>query len=244
MIIEYVRYRIPREQAGAFRDAYRSAAASLRAAPECLGWELSQCEEEPESWTLRITWTSTEAHLQGFRKGPHFPRFLELIRPYIPQIQEMRHYTPTEVRSDASVYEVAGGRPALERLAHEMHQKMTEDDLLGYWFSAAAPTHVPHLASWLVEVFGGPSDYTQQHGDIAPILARHEGLDIPETHRARFEQLARQAASELWPDQPDVVDTISAYISWGTHVAVANSKPDHVANPAAGVPRWSWDDKA
>jgi hemoglobin len=91
-------------------------------------------------------------------------------------------------------------------------------------------------------VFGGPAEYTQQHGDIAPILARHRGLDIPETHRARFEQLARQAAAEIWPDQPDVVRAISAYLSWGTHIAVENSKPEHVADPGAGVPRWSWGD--
>ncbi len=37
----------------------------------------------------------TEAHLQGFRKGPHFPGFLTEIRPFIPEIAEMRHYHAT-----------------------------------------------------------------------------------------------------------------------------------------------------
>jgi quinol monooxygenase YgiN len=53
--------------------AYVIAANQLDAAPECLAYELTQCEEDAKSWTLRIEWRSTEAHLQSFRKGPHFP---------------------------------------------------------------------------------------------------------------------------------------------------------------------------
>lgn len=244
MVVEYIRYRIAEQEAAAFQGAYRRAAAWLRASPECLGWELCRCEEEPESWVLRIEWTSTEAHLEGFRKGPQFPRFLEEIRPYVGQIQEMRHYQRTSVRSDASIYETAGGQPAFEQLAERMHRHMAADELLGPWFSRAAPTHVRHLAAWLAEVFGGPADYTRAHGDIAPILARHAGLDIPEGHRARFEALAHQAVAEVWPQQPDVARAVSAYLSWGTHVAVANSRPEHVPDPTAPVPRWSWSDEA
>jgi hypothetical protein len=32
--------------------------------------------------------------MQGFRRGPHFPPFLGLVRPFIPDIAEMRHYAP------------------------------------------------------------------------------------------------------------------------------------------------------
>ena len=30
--------------------------------------------------------------MQGFRHGPHFPPFLAEVRPFIPDIAEMRHY--------------------------------------------------------------------------------------------------------------------------------------------------------
>ena len=41
---------------------------------------------------LRITWTSAEDHLQGFRGGDRFPEFLAAIRSYVGDIEEMRHY--------------------------------------------------------------------------------------------------------------------------------------------------------
>jgi quinol monooxygenase YgiN len=97
MIVEHIRYELKQHQPDALIAAYRQAGAQLQAAPQCLGYELSHCVEEPLSLTLRIRWTSTEDHLQGFRKGPHFPPFLAAIRPFIGEIAEMRHYQPTDV---------------------------------------------------------------------------------------------------------------------------------------------------
>lgn len=97
MIIEYIRYAIAPETSAAFEAAYAAAATHLTAAPECLRYELARCTEDPTQYILRIEWTSTEAHLQGFRTGPHFPPFLALIRPFIPHIAEMRHYAPTAI---------------------------------------------------------------------------------------------------------------------------------------------------
>ena len=94
MIIEYIRYQADPVRAQAIVDAYRTAMPHLRAAPECLSQEVAVCEEEPGAVTVRLTWVSTEAHLQGFRRGSHFPPFLALVRPFVPDIAEMRHYTP------------------------------------------------------------------------------------------------------------------------------------------------------
>ncbi len=97
MIVEYIRYELKTHSAEALVEAYAKAAAHLRAAPECLGYELTQCEEEPTSVILRIQWESSDAHMLGFRKGPHFPPFLALIRPFLQEIAEMRHYVKTPV---------------------------------------------------------------------------------------------------------------------------------------------------
>lgn len=97
MIIEYVRYDLVAHAPEEFISAYAAAADSLRAAPECVAFELTRCEEAPRSFILRIEWLSTEAHLQGFRKGPQFPSFLAAIRPFIGEIAEMRHYAATPV---------------------------------------------------------------------------------------------------------------------------------------------------
>ncbi len=97
MTVEYIRYQMKDHTPQQLIDAYRAAGSHLQAAPQCHGFELTQCVEDPSSLTLRILWTSTEDHLQGFRKGPHFPPFLALIRPFIGEIAEMRHYEPTDV---------------------------------------------------------------------------------------------------------------------------------------------------
>lgn len=97
MIVEYIRYRLTEHTPEALIESYAAAARHLAAAPECRGFELARCEEEPRSLILRITWTSMRDHLEGFRKGPHFPPFLAAIRPYIGEIEEMRHYAPTAV---------------------------------------------------------------------------------------------------------------------------------------------------
>jgi quinol monooxygenase YgiN len=100
MIVEYICYTVADQTRGEeLERAYVIAARRLDAAPECLAYELTQCEEDEKSWKLRIEWRSTEAHLQTFRKGPHFPAFLDAIRGFMPEIVEMRHYRLTGVHS-------------------------------------------------------------------------------------------------------------------------------------------------
>lgn len=98
MIVEYIRYTVAD---GTRKDqliaAYTQASKSLNAAPECLAYELSVCEEDPNSLILRIEWKSTKEHLEGFRKGPNFPAFFAAIGGFVKEITEMRHYTVTEV---------------------------------------------------------------------------------------------------------------------------------------------------
>ncbi|MDF5752057.1 antibiotic biosynthesis monooxygenase family protein [Spongiactinospora sp. TRM90649] len=95
MVVEYIRYRIPKgETAEVFESAYSRAVIPLGKAPQCLSYELSRCTEEPESYILRIEWTSTKDHLEGFRGSDHFREFFAEIRPFVSNIEEMRHYEP------------------------------------------------------------------------------------------------------------------------------------------------------
>jgi hemoglobin len=92
VIVEYTRYKIDAERRTAFADAYKKAAEPLKASEQCLAYELTQCGEDPDYYILRIEWSSEEGHLQGFRKSPEFVSFFELVRPYVKDIEEMRHY--------------------------------------------------------------------------------------------------------------------------------------------------------
>lgn len=95
--VEYIRYRIASQDQKAFEEAYARAAEALAASPECIDYELARCEEEKERYILRIRWTSIDDHLNGFRKGEHFPAFFSAIRPYVTAIEEMQHYLVTGV---------------------------------------------------------------------------------------------------------------------------------------------------
>ena len=54
MVVEYIRYRISRDRQDGFPHAYYQASKALDDPEHCLGHELSQCEEEPDRFILRI----------------------------------------------------------------------------------------------------------------------------------------------------------------------------------------------
>ena len=97
VIVEYIRYQIPAAEQTAFEEAYIAAEGPLRTSPHCLGWELARCAEDPTQYVLRIEWDSAEGHLQGFRTSPEFRDFFTAVRPFVDNIQEMRHYEVTTV---------------------------------------------------------------------------------------------------------------------------------------------------
>lgn len=98
MVNEYLRYRIPPALREQFLADYTAACEQLRESQVCDGYDLSQCEEEPDCFILRIVWTSTADHLGVFRGSEQFRKFLPLVRPYIPHMEEMRHYAPTSLQ--------------------------------------------------------------------------------------------------------------------------------------------------
>jgi quinol monooxygenase YgiN len=98
MIVEYIRYQIPFEQADEFLQAYGEAQQSLKASSHCLGYELSRCAEDAESFILRVEWDSADGHLKGFRTSPQFGPFFKPIQGFGRNLREMRHYDVSPVR--------------------------------------------------------------------------------------------------------------------------------------------------
>src|SRR5689334_705496 len=64
-----------------------------------------------------------------------------------------------------SLYEFAGGAPALERLVEAHHARCLADPELNHPFSHSDgnPEHLPRLAAYWGEVLGGPPVYSQQY---------------------------------------------------------------------------------
>ncbi|MEW2162625.1 antibiotic biosynthesis monooxygenase [Streptomyces sp. NPDC007084] len=243
--VEYIRYRIPEDQSGPFLAAYRHAAGRLAAAPECLDYELARSEGDFENFILRITWTSTEAHVEGFRRSDLGRDFLAEIHPYSGHIEETRHYKPTAVRGRGSavptLYTWAGGTEAFNRLTDVFYGKVLKDDLLAPLFGGLAPEHAAHVAAWLGEVFGGPTDYSDTQGGHGHMVAAHMGRNISEVQRRRWVNLIQDAADEAGlPTDAEFRSAFLAYIEWGTRLAVHFSAPDASAPAEQPVPAWTW----
>ncbi|WP_338699920.1 antibiotic biosynthesis monooxygenase [Streptomyces sp. Q6] len=243
--VEYIRYQIPEGRSPEFLTAYTRAARLLAASPYCVTYELARCEEDFTHYVLRIVWTSTEDHIEGFRESDLFPEFLAEIRPYVGDIQEMRHYKPTTVRgrgaSEPTLYEWAGGAEAFDRLTSVFYDKVLKDDLLGPLFADLPAEHAAHVALWFGEVFGGPATYTERHGGHSHMVAMHIGKGITERQRRRWVGLVQDAADEAGlPTDAEFRSAFCAYVEWGTRLAVTFSGPDASRPAEQPVPRWNW----
>ncbi|MBC6459889.1 group II truncated hemoglobin [Actinomadura sp. HBU206391] len=245
MIVEYIRYRVPAERGEEFEAAYARAAVPLARAPQCVEYELSRCVEDPEWYVLRIAWTSAQDHLAGFRGSENFRAFFAEIKPYVEQIEEMRHYERTAVAglggSVPTLFEWAGGAETFERLTEAFYRRVLEDDVVGPLFAGMDHDHPKYVAMWLGEVFGGPGRYTEQRGGYHHMLGQHLGKAISEPQRRRWMNLLLDAADETGlPDDPEFRAAFVGYIEWGTRLALANSQPDARPVQQAPVPRWGW----
>ncbi|GCD98074.1 group II truncated hemoglobin [Embleya hyalina] len=245
MIVEYIRYTIAEAETGEFEAAYARAAESLTAAPECVDYELSRCAEEPSAYILRIRWTSTDEHLNGFRKGPHFAAFFAAIRPYVAAIEEMRHYAVTEVvgrgGSTPTLYEWAGGAPAFEKLFTTFYERVAKDEILAPVFAGMDAHHAEHVAWWLAEVFGGPARYSTESGGHRHMASKHLGRGIGETQRRRWVALLLETADDVeLPADPEFRAVLAYYLEWGTRMAIIYSGPNPPPLPETPMPRWDW----
>lgn len=246
MVIEYIRYRLQPERTDGFEGAYERAATALRAAPQCVDFELRRSSDDPARYILRISWTSAEEHLRGFRGGPHFAAFLAEIRPYVEDIEEMSHYAATPVIGSGggappTLYEWAGGMDAFTKLCAEFYRLVLADDLLAPLFAQMDPEHARYVAVWLAEVFGGPATYSAERGGYPHMLSRHLGKNITEPQRRRWVNLMMDAADAVGlPDDPEFRAAFAGYLEWGTRLALHNSQPGARPVGAAPVPHWGW----
>lgn len=141
-----------------------------------------------------------------------------------------------------TLYEWAGGAAALRRLMDAFYDRVERDDLLSPFFpGGVTDEHRRHVSTWWSEVFGGPSDYTDQHGGYQNMLAHHVDLGIDDEQRLRFVTLMMRAADDAeLPADPEFRSALVAYLEWGTRLALANSQPGASVVSQAPVPRWGW----
>jgi hemoglobin len=141
-----------------------------------------------------------------------------------------------------TLYEWAGGHEAFRRLIEAFYDRVERDELISPFFpGGVGREHRDHVVLWWSEVFGGPSDYTEQLGGYPRMLGKHRNLGITEEQRLRFTTLMSLAADDAGlPADPEFRSALMAYAEWGSRLAMENSRRGATPPPEAPVPRWGW----
>jgi CDGSH-type Zn-finger protein/truncated hemoglobin YjbI len=131
-----------------------------------------------------------------------------------------------------TLYEWAGGLPALTRMSRLLCEKhLPADPLLAPRFAQMPPSQPQRLAAWLGGALGGPRP-AEAGGDLAAVLGL-DGGDFGEAQRARWVALAAAAAAEArLPADAGFRAALSSCLEWLSRTAPAAG--------AAGAPRWDW----
>ena len=146
----------------------------------------------------------------------------------------------------STIFEWAGGLPALTRMTRIFYEKyVPEDPLLAPLFANMSPDHPERVAKWLGEVFCGPRHYSEQYGGYPRMLSQHIGKGLTEEKRARWVQLILRSIQEAGlPADPEFRSAFSSYIEWGSRLALENSQPGAKPPQQMPMPRWDWNTAA
>jgi CDGSH-type Zn-finger protein/truncated hemoglobin YjbI len=143
---------------------------------------------------------------------------------------------------EPTIFEWAGGLPALTRMTRVFYEKyVPQDPLLAPLFANMSADHPQRVAKWLGEVFGGPKAYSQEYGGYSRMISQHVGKGLTEEQRGRWVALLLQSAHDAGlPNDAEFRSALGSYIEWGSRLAVENSQagarpPEHMP-----MPRWDW----
>jgi hemoglobin len=143
-----------------------------------------------------------------------------------------------------TVYEVAGGREGLLRLAAAWHRRVLADEMVSHAFSHGFdPHHTDRLAAYWAEALGGPPAYSDSYGDETSVVRMHSGNgphpDMDEQAISCFDQALLDTG--LAADE-GLRQVLHDYFAWATTTTMARYH-DSVADVPddLSIPRWSWD---
>jgi CDGSH-type Zn-finger protein/truncated hemoglobin YjbI len=133
-----------------------------------------------------------------------------------------------------TLYEWAGGLPALTRMSRLLYEKhLPADPLLAARFAQLPPGQPQRLAVWLGGALGGPAP-AEAGGGPRAVLGLDDGGDFGEDQRARWMALAATAADEArLPADAGFRAALSSCLEWLSRTALAGDS-------AAAAPRWDW----
>lgn len=143
-----------------------------------------------------------------------------------------------------TVYEAAGGREGLLKLATAWHLRVMEDEIVSHAFSHGYhPEHTERLAAYWIEALGGPADYSQLYGNETSVVRLHSGNGQHEEMDQRAIGCFDQAMEDVGISVDDPVrQVLHDYFALTTSVNMARYHRSADDVPAGmEIPKWSWD---
>jgi hemoglobin len=145
--------------------------------------------------------------------------------------------------SRPSLFEAAGGEPALLALATAHHARCLADDVLNHPFSHLGhPDHVRRLAWYWGEVLGGPPRYSEAGVDQRSLVHLHAHTDAQADMGDRFVACFVAALDDAdIPDDPELRACLRAYMEWAAADMMTFAPRNATVPDDLVVPHWSWD---
>jgi len=75
-----------------FEVAFAGVVGLLRGASGCRSVRLHRGIETPSRYLLLVQWDSLEAHVEGFRTSPEYPRYRQPLNPLYESAPEVEHF--------------------------------------------------------------------------------------------------------------------------------------------------------
>lgn len=143
----------------------------------------------------------------------------------------------------SSLYEAAGGREGLLRLAAAWHARVMADEVVSHAFSHGFhPQHTERLAAYWAEALGGPNLYSEAYGSETSVVRMHGGNGPHEEMDRRAIACFDQALQDAGLTAEPLRGALHDYFAWATTTSMARypGSSDEVPS-GSSIPRWSWD---
>jgi hemoglobin len=142
-----------------------------------------------------------------------------------------------------TIYEAAGGRDGLLRLARAWHARVLEDEVVSHAFSHGYhPQHTERLAAYWAEALGGPTTYSDQYGNETSVVRIHSGNGPHEEMDRRAIACFDQALEDVGLGRDERLrGALHDYFAWATTTTM--SRYHHSAEDVPDglhIPEWSW----
>ena len=95
-----------------------------------------------------------------------------------------------------TLYEWLGGMAALDALTVRFYERVRRNEILAPVFAHMGPDHPHHVAAFLAEVLGGPTEYSQRHGGHPHMIRQHLERHLSQAQRREWVGLLLDTAAE------------------------------------------------